>query len=106
MSCTEKAGRSEEVGDGASCVLYLSWVRGEKDQLEEQLRRQEAEAEQLQEKLTEEQKVRTSLETVLAQATSLLRDIMQVSSGRHQGASGWRTSVDLKKLATRARLGS
>lgn len=34
---------------------------------------------QLQEELTEEQKVRGSLETVLAQATSLLQDIMQVN---------------------------
>lgn len=64
--------------------FILSWIRSEKDQLEEQLKGQQAEAKQLQEKLTEEQKVRTSLETVLAQATSLLRDIIQVSSGRHQ----------------------
>ncbi|XP_055456524.1 cilia- and flagella-associated protein 157 [Psammomys obesus] len=60
-------------------------LKSEKDQLEEQLRRQEAEAEQLQEKLTEEQKVRTSLETVLAQATSLLQDIMQIRTDSEDG---------------------
>ncbi|OBS69290.1 hypothetical protein A6R68_02200 [Neotoma lepida] len=52
-------------------------LKSEKDQLEQQLKEQQAEADRLQKKLTEEQKVRARLEIVLAQATSLLQDIVQ-----------------------------
>lgn len=54
-------------------------LRSEKDQLDEQLKEQRAEANRLQEELTKEQKIRTNLKTVLTQATSLLRDILQAS---------------------------
>lgn len=57
----------------------MSRTRSEKDQLEEQLKEQQAEASRLQEELTKEQKLRANLKTVLTQATSLLRDIMQAS---------------------------
>ncbi|XP_027279579.2 cilia- and flagella-associated protein 157 isoform X2 [Cricetulus griseus] len=60
-------------------------LRSEKDQLEQQLSKQQAEVNQLQEELTEEQKVRGSLETVLAQATSLLQDIMQMRTDARDG---------------------
>ncbi|CAO2597883.1 Cilia- and flagella-associated protein 157 [Lemmus lemmus] len=60
-------------------------LRSDKDQLEQQLREQQAEVNQLQEKLTEEQKVRASLETVLAQATSLLQDIVQMRTDAEDG---------------------
>lgn len=74
---------------GQAVGSILSWPRSEKDQLEKQLREQQAEVTQLQKQLTEEQKVRARLETVLAQATSLLQEIVQVSSGggRGQGAT-------------------
>lgn len=44
-----------------------------------QLEQQQAEAQRLQQELTKEQKVRASLETALAQATSFLQDILQVN---------------------------
>lgn len=58
----------------------MSRTRSEKDQLEEQLKEQRAESNRLQEELTKEQKLRANLKTVLTQATSLLRDIMQAST--------------------------
>lgn len=57
----------------------MSWPRSEKEQLEAQLKEQQAEAHRLQEELTKEQKIRANLKTVLTQATSLLQDIVQVS---------------------------
>lgn len=90
---------------GQAVGSILSWPRSEKDQLEKQLREQQAEVTQLQKQLTEEQKVRARLETVLAQATSLLQEIVQVSSGggRGQGPSG--PSLESSFLrGTRARL--
>ncbi|KAM7316861.1 hypothetical protein ACRRTK_024592 [Alexandromys fortis] len=60
-------------------------LRSDKDQLEQQLREQRAEVNLLQEKLTEEKKVRASLETVLAQATSLLQDIVQMRTDAEDG---------------------
>lgn len=63
---------------GKGCAV-LSWPRSEKEQLEAQLKEQQAEAHRLQEELTKEQKIRANLKTVLTQATSLLQDIVQVS---------------------------
>ncbi|XP_075840474.1 cilia- and flagella-associated protein 157 [Microtus pennsylvanicus] len=60
-------------------------LRSDKDQLEQQLREQRAEVNLLQEKLIEEKKVRASLETVLAQATSLLQDIVQMRTDAEDG---------------------
>ncbi|XP_028740583.1 cilia- and flagella-associated protein 157 [Peromyscus leucopus] len=60
-------------------------LRSEKDQLEKQLREQQAEVTQLQKQLTEEQKVRARLETVLAQATSLLQEIVQMRTDAEDG---------------------
>ncbi|KAK7802733.1 hypothetical protein U0070_007176 [Myodes glareolus] len=60
-------------------------LRSDKDQLEQQLREQRVEVNQLQEKLTEEEKVRVKLETVLAQATSLLQDIVQMRTDAEDG---------------------
>lgn len=57
----------------------MSRNRSEKDQLEEQLKEQQAEANRLQEELTKEQKIRANLKTVLIQATSMLQDIVHVS---------------------------
>lgn len=79
--------------------FFLSWTRSDKDQLEQQLREQRAEVNLLQEKLTEEQKVRASLETVLAQATSLLQDIVQVSKWQETSRGQWtKDKVDPKKF--------
>lgn len=69
--------------------FFLSWTRSDKDQLEQQLREQRVEVNRLQEKLTEEEKVRAKLETVLAQATSLLQDIVQVSKRRETPRCQW-----------------
>lgn len=69
--------------------FFLSWTRSDKDQLEQQLREQRVEVNRLQEKLTEEEKVRAKLETVLAQATSLLQDIVQVSKRRETLRCQW-----------------
>ncbi|XP_055255055.1 cilia- and flagella-associated protein 157 isoform X2 [Moschus berezovskii] len=52
-------------------------LRNERDQLNLQLEQQQAEGQRLQQQLSKEQKVRASLETALAQATSFLQDIMQ-----------------------------
>lgn len=60
-------------------VGFSSWTRGEKEQLEQQLSKQQAELNRLQQELTEEQKAHGSLKAVLAQATSLLHSIVQVS---------------------------
>lgn len=60
----------------------MSWSRKEKDQLEEQLKERQTEANRLQEELTKEQKIRANLKTVLTQATSLLQDIVRVSKQR------------------------
>lgn len=57
--------------------------RGQRDQLNLQLEQQQAEAQQLQQKLAEEQRARASLEMTLNRATSMLQDILQVS--RKQG---------------------
>lgn len=54
-------------------------ARSQRDQLSVQLEQQQAEAQRLQQELTKEQKVRASLETALAQATSFLQDILQVN---------------------------
>lgn len=69
--------------------FILSWTRSEKEQVEEQLREQQATASRLQEELTEEKKVRANLETVLAQATSLLRNIVQVSKQWETPGGQW-----------------
>ncbi|XP_051022150.1 cilia- and flagella-associated protein 157 [Acomys russatus] len=60
-------------------------LKSEKEQVEEQLREQQAKANRLQEELTEKEKVRANLETVLAQATSLLRDIVQMRTDAEDG---------------------
>ncbi|XP_053776422.1 cilia- and flagella-associated protein 157 isoform X4 [Desmodus rotundus] len=52
-------------------------LRSQRDQLNLQLEWQQAEAQQLQQELTKERKVRASLETVLSQATAFLQDILQ-----------------------------
>ncbi|KAB1280349.1 Cilia- and flagella-associated protein 157 [Camelus dromedarius] len=54
-------------------------LRSQRDQLNLQLEQQQAEVWRLQQQLAEEQKVRASLEKALAQATSFLRDVMQVN---------------------------
>uniref|UniRef100_A0A8C3WQT7 Cilia- and flagella-associated protein 157 n=1 Tax=Catagonus wagneri TaxID=51154 RepID=A0A8C3WQT7_9CETA len=53
-------------------------LRTHRDQLNLQLEQQQAEVQRLQQELTKEQKVRVSLETALAQATSFLQDIVQM----------------------------
>ncbi|XP_019492213.1 PREDICTED: cilia- and flagella-associated protein 157 [Hipposideros armiger] len=53
-------------------------LRSQQDQLSLQLEQLQAEVQRLQQELTEEQKVRASLETALAQATSFLQDILQM----------------------------
>ncbi|KAL6036978.1 hypothetical protein STEG23_033512 [Scotinomys teguina] len=60
-------------------------LRSDKDQLEQQLREQQAEVNRLHKTLSEEQKVRTRLETVLAQATSLLQDILKMRTDAEDG---------------------
>uniref|UniRef100_F1RS10 Cilia- and flagella-associated protein 157 n=1 Tax=Sus scrofa TaxID=9823 RepID=F1RS10_PIG len=60
-------------------------LRTQRDQLNLQLERQQAEAQRLQQELTKEQKVRVSLETALAQATSFLRDIVQMQPEGEDG---------------------
>lgn len=54
-------------------------ARSQQDQLSLQLEQLQAEVQRRQQELTEEQKVRASLETALAQATSFLQDILQVN---------------------------
>lgn len=68
-------------GEGGAGKLraVLSWTRREKEQLEEQLKERQTEANRLQEELTKEQKIGANLKTVLTQATSLLQDIVRVS---------------------------
>lgn len=74
-------------------------ARSQRDQLNVQLQRQQAEVQRLQQELTEEQKVRASLETALGQATSFLQGILQVNwkwvkvGGRRQRAKHRRCSV-------------
>ncbi|XDB55623.1 hypothetical protein AB1E18_009085 [Capra hircus] len=57
-------------------------LRNERDQLNLQLERQQAEGQRLQQQLSKEQKVRASLETALAQATSFLQDIVQMQPNK------------------------
>lgn len=54
-------------------------LRSQREQLNLQLERQQTEGQRLQQELAEEQKVRASLETALAQATAFLQDIVQVN---------------------------
>lgn len=60
-------------------MANLSGPRSQRDQLNVQLERQQAEARRLQQELTKERKARASLETALAQATFCLQDILQVN---------------------------
>ncbi|XP_016066492.1 PREDICTED: uncharacterized protein C9orf117 homolog [Miniopterus natalensis] len=53
-------------------------LRSQRDQLNLRLEHQQAESQRLQQELTEEQKVRASLVTTLAQATTFLEDILQM----------------------------
>lgn len=57
----------------------MSGPRSQRDQLNVQLERQQAEVQRLQQELTKERKARASLETALAQATFCLQDILQVN---------------------------
>lgn len=74
-------------------------ARSQRDQLNVQLERQQAKVQRLQQELTEEQKVRASLETALGQATSFLRSMLQVNckwvkvGGKRQQAEDRRCSV-------------
>ncbi|XP_072816264.1 cilia- and flagella-associated protein 157 isoform X2 [Vicugna pacos] len=60
-------------------------LRSQRDQMNLQLEQQQAEVQWLQQQLTEEQKARASLEKALAQATSFLRDIMQMQPDKEDG---------------------
>ncbi|XP_021048274.1 cilia- and flagella-associated protein 157 [Mus pahari] len=60
-------------------------LRSEKDQLEAQLKEQQAEANRLQEELTKEQKIRANLKTVLIKATSMLQDIVHMRTEAEDG---------------------
>ncbi|XP_007471886.1 PREDICTED: uncharacterized protein C9orf117 homolog [Lipotes vexillifer] len=60
-------------------------LRSQREQLNLQLERQQAEGQRLQQELAEEQKVRASLETALAQATSFLQDIVQMQPDKEDG---------------------
>ncbi|MBW00796.1 hypothetical protein ESR_02291, partial [Eschrichtius robustus] len=60
-------------------------LRSQREQLNLQLERQQAEGQRLQQELAEEQKVRASLETALAQATSFLQDIVQMQPDEEDG---------------------
>ncbi|KAF5928911.1 hypothetical protein HPG69_002685, partial [Diceros bicornis minor] len=62
-------------------------LRSQRDQLTLQLERQQAEARRLQQELTEEQKVRASLHTALAQAASFLQNILQMQPDEEDGDS-------------------
>ncbi|XP_034351203.2 cilia- and flagella-associated protein 157 isoform X1 [Arvicanthis niloticus] len=60
-------------------------LRREKEQLEEQLKERQTEANRLQEELTKEQKIGANLKTVLTQATSLLQDIVRMRAEAEDG---------------------
>ncbi|TKC38088.1 hypothetical protein EI555_002020, partial [Monodon monoceros] len=60
-------------------------LRSQREQLNLQLERQQAEGQRLQQELAEEQKVRASLETALAQATTFLQDIVQMQPDKEDG---------------------
>ncbi|ELR51975.1 hypothetical protein M91_07703, partial [Bos mutus] len=60
-------------------------LRNERDQLNLQLERRQAEGQRLQQQLSKEQEVRASLETALAQATSFLQDIVQMQPNKEDG---------------------
>ncbi|XP_039717662.1 cilia- and flagella-associated protein 157 [Pteropus medius] len=60
-------------------------LRSQRDQLNVQLERQQAKVQRLQQELTEEQKVRASLETALGQATSFLRSMLQMQPEGEDG---------------------
>lgn len=76
-------------------------ARSQRDQLNLRLEHQQAESQRLQQELTEEQKVRASLVTTLAQATTFLEDILQVNKKwmkvRGEG-SGPRTETARRQL--------
>lgn len=57
-------------------------ARSQRDQLNLQLKQQQAEAQRLQQELAEEQKFRASLMMALAQATTFLQNILQVTRHR------------------------
>ncbi|KAL1785831.1 cilia-and flagella-associated 157 [Sigmodon hispidus] len=100
LMLTEKCHQQKQVAEEAEKLRLLlsqleqnfqklqkdnETLRTEKDQLEQQLREQQAEVNRLQEKLTKEHKDRDNLETVLAQATSLLQDIVQMRTDAQDG---------------------
>ncbi|XP_062938102.1 cilia- and flagella-associated protein 157 [Cynocephalus volans] len=60
-------------------------LRSQRDQLNLELEQQQVEVRRLQQELIQEQKVRASLETALAQATSSLRDILQMQAEDEEG---------------------
>ncbi|NIG58643.1 tetratricopeptide repeat protein 16 [Pontoporia blainvillei] len=60
-------------------------LRSQREQLNLQLARQQAEGQRLQQELAEEQEVRASLETALAQATSFLQDTVQMQPDKEGG---------------------
>ncbi|XP_032274424.1 cilia- and flagella-associated protein 157 [Phoca vitulina] len=73
-------------------------LRSQRDQLNLQLERQQAKAQRLQRELTEEQKVRASLETALAQATFFLQDILQMQSDEEGGNFDVVFQLQLKEM--------
>lgn len=75
----ERKGRAHRPRTGRWLTCPGPGPRSQRDQLNLQLEQQQAEVWRLQQQLAEEQKVRASLEKALAQATSFLRDVMQVN---------------------------
>lgn len=61
--------------------------RSQRDQLSLQLEQRQVDLQRLAQELADEQKVRASLETALAQATSFLQSIVQVSRREGRRAS-------------------
>lgn len=77
-------------------MIHPAWTRAQRDQLTEQLEQQQAEAQRLQQELTEEQKIRATSEMTLAQATIFLQDILQVGSRKQQ------EGVEVRKLFSKS----
>ncbi|XP_004849373.1 cilia- and flagella-associated protein 157 [Heterocephalus glaber] len=60
-------------------------LQSQRDQLNQQQQQQQAEVQQLQQELNEEQKIRASLEVILAQAILYVQDILQMYTDEEDG---------------------
>ncbi|XP_010611911.1 cilia- and flagella-associated protein 157 isoform X1 [Fukomys damarensis] len=60
-------------------------LRSQRDQLNQQQQQQQAEVQRLQQELTEEQKIRASLEVILAQAAVYVQGILQMHTDEEDG---------------------